>query len=302
VGGEFRHNDWISGPRLRTRAELLAADVPDTTIESWLRSGRLHPAFNGVYAVGHPSLTQHERWLAAVLACGEGAALSHLSAALLWEIVRAEGRFPEVSVPRSREAIEGITLHRRRNPPLITTHHGIPTTTIAQTLLDLAAAFTQQALERALGEAQLLPQFSTQELEQLLATRQRGVTKLRKVWHVEHGVGVPRNVMERKFLEIVRATGIRRPAVNQRWRDWEIDALWLPEGIAVELDGRTPHTRTAQFQRDRDKDADLQLAGLIALRYTWADLTRRPAKVTAGCSRAFALARARASSAASGTR
>jgi very-short-patch-repair endonuclease len=94
--------------------------------------------------------------------------------------------------------------------------------------------------------------------------------------------------MERRFLELMREAGIRRPAVNQRWDRWEIDALWLPERIAIELDGRAPHTLAAQFQRDRDKDADLQLAGFIALRFTWADLTRRPAKVMAACAAAFA--------------
>lgn len=95
--------------------------------------------------------------------------------------------------------------------------------------------------------------------------------------------------MERSFLKLMREAGIRRPAVNERWDRWEIDALWLPERIAIELDGRAPHTRAAQFQRDRDKDADLQLAGFVALRFTWADLTRRPAKVTGACARAFAM-------------
>jgi hypothetical protein len=274
---------------------LLDRDVPETRIDSWIRSGRLHPEFTGVYAVGFPLTTPQERWMAAVLACGEGAVLSHLSAGAHLGFLAADTGRPEVSVPQTREGIDGITLHRRRQQPRWIEHRGIPTTTIAQTLLDLSATFTRRAMERALGEAQLLPQFSARALDQALESRQRGVVQLRDLWRVEHGVGIPRNVMERKFLKLMRDAGLRRPAINQRWQRWEIDALWLPEGIAVELDGRAPHTRAAQFQRDRDKDADLQLAGLIALRYTWADLTRRPAKVTEGCSRAFALARARAS-------
>ena len=279
-----------------TRADLLANDVPAGTIDGWVRSGRLHPAFAGVYAVGHPSLTRDERWLAAVMACGPGAVLSHLSAALLWEIVRAEGLRIDVSVPRTRSGIEGIEVHRRRTPPARTRHRGIPVTTLPQTLLDLAATFAPRPLERALGEAQLSPHFAAHELDPAIAaSTQPGKKKLQAAWEVEHRHGVPRNLMERTFLKLMRTTDLPPPMANQRWGDWEIDALWLPPGVAVELDGRDPHTRAKQFQRDRDKDADLQLAGLIALRYTWADLTRRPTKVTAGCCRAFALARARAS-------
>lgn len=163
-----------------TRADLLADEVPATQIRSWLRTGRAHKVFDGVYAWGHPSLTREERWLAAVMACGPGAALSHLSAALLWAIIKAQGRYIDVSVPRTREGIAGIQVHRRRHPPNTTTQRGIPTTTIAQTLLDLAAQFSAKALETALGEAQLQREFDADDLESLIATsRRRGVTKLR---------------------------------------------------------------------------------------------------------------------------
>jgi very-short-patch-repair endonuclease len=287
---------------LVTRRELLAEGVPASTVDSWVRGERLWPAFDGVYAVGHPSLTREERWLAAVMACGEGAALSHRSAAALWAILPADGEHPDVSVQRTREGRQGIEVHRRRHPPRTTTHRGIPTTTIAQTLLDLAATFTQANLEAALGEAQLSPFFAENELEEALTERQRGVANLRAAWHAEHGEGVPRNVMERRFLRLVKQAGLRRPASNVPWGRWNIDALWLPENVAIELDGRDVHTRRAQFQRDREKDRELQLDGLKAFRYTWADLTRRPATVTAECCRACASGPARASSATSRTR
>jgi very-short-patch-repair endonuclease len=295
MGGKFTRIAWKSGPRLLRRADLIDSGTPSGTIDRWLQNGRVHHAFNGVYAVGHPSLTREERWLAAVLACGEGAALSHLSAAALWEILPADGDEPDVSVPRTREGQQGIEVHRRRRPPRTTEHRGIPTTTIAQTLLDLAATFTQPHLERALGEAQLSPFFAEKELEHALTETTRGVTKLRTAWHVEHGEGVPKNVMERRFLRLVKQAGLRRPASNVPWGRWNIDALWLGENVAIELDGRDVHTRRAQFQRDREKDRELQLDGLKALRYTWADLTRRPATVTAECCRACASGPARAS-------
>lgn len=289
MGPKFGNSNHIPGPRLVTRAELLSRGVPATTIRSWVRGGRLHPEFDGVYAVGYPLTMREERWLAAVIACGPGAVLSHQSAGVHLGFLVAEGKDIDVTAARSRKDQRGIRVHRPRTSPRSIEHRGIPTTTVAQTLLDLAATFTERNLEQALGEAQLSPFFVAQELEAVLCDSPKGVARLRKAWRVEHGQGVPRNLMERRFLKLMREAGVRRPAVNQPWGSWEIDALWLPEGIAVELDGRAPHTRAAQFQRDRDKDADLQLAGLIALRYTWADLTRRPAKVTGGCSRAFAL-------------
>jgi len=287
---------------LITRADLVARGVPVTTIESWLRGERLHAVFHEVYAVGHPSLTREERWLAAVLACGEGAVLSHQSAALLWAVVQAEAEDVDVSVPRTRAGIEGIAIHRRRHAPRATTHRGIPTTTLAQTLVDLAATFTPNHLERAYTEAQLHPLLDENELSRLLEQPTRGVKSLRQLAAEGDGPGVPRNVMERRFLRIVREAGLPRPEMNVPWGRWNIDALWREPKVAVELDSRTFHQRRQDFARDRQKDRDLQLAGYLALRFTATEVMRRPAVVTAGCCRACASGPARAWSAGSRTR
>jgi very-short-patch-repair endonuclease len=303
VGAVWIHKGEKQGHRLVTRRELLAGGVSATTVKSWLRTGRLHRVFQGVYAVGHPLITREERWLAAVLACGPGAALSHLSAAALWGLIAADGEAIDVTVARGRKGHGGIRAHRRRTAPEAAVHRGIPTTSVAHTLLDLATTFTPAHLERALGEAQLLPFFAEDELRRALATGRPGVRALRAIWdRDERSVGIPRNAMERRFLKIVKAAGLPRPEVNMPWGRWEIDALWPELRVAVELDGRTYHQRRADFARDREKDRELQLAGLIALRFTYAEVMRRPQAVTAGCCRACASGPARAWCAASRTR
>jgi hypothetical protein len=276
---------------LVTRWQLGAVGVNRGSIEKWVRGGRLHPVFRGVYAVGHPALSRQARWLAAVLACGPGAVLSHLSAAALWGLVPAEGHLVDVSVPRSRDGLVGISVHRRRTPPEAMTHCGVPVTTPAQTVVDLARTFTPANLGRLIDEAQLLASFDASALP----------PRLRALVH-EPASGIPRTILEARFLSITRGAGLPRPEVNEPWGRWEIDFLFREHGVAVETDGRDSHTRRAQFQRDRDKDRDLQLDGLIALRFTYADVMRRPAMVRAGCCRACASARARAWSAASRTR
>lgn len=253
---------------LVTRAQLTAIGIGRGSIEKALRAGRLHWIFRGVYAVGHPGLTREARWLAAVLACGPGAVLSHLSAALLWGIVAAEGRMIEVCAARSRQGQLGITAHRPRTPPRATVHRGIPVTTPAQTLIHLAGTFTPANLERAVGEAQLLPGFDVAALP----PRVRALAE-------DPEDGISRNVMERRFRKLAREAGLSKPVVNEPWGRWEIDFLFRDEGIAVETDGRATHERRLQFERDREKDRDLQLAGLLALRFTYAEIMRRPATV-----------------------
>lgn len=248
--------------------------------ESWLRSGRLHRVFQGVYAAGRPMLSREGRWLAAILACGSGAVLSHLSAAVLWDLIAAEGLTIDVTAPRSRKSRPGISVHRPRRAPRTTVVRGIPVTTISQTLEDLARSFSAAALRRAVGEAELHPAFVADELPP-------------RIWALVDGDGeggaVSRSRLESRFRRICREAGLPRPERNQRWGDWEIDFLWREQRVAVETDGRNVHTRRVQFARDRQKDRDLQLAGLVALRFTWGEVRRRPDLVVATCRRALGL-------------
>lgn len=251
-----------------TTPQLASVGVGRGAVQRWVHHGRLHRVFRGVYAVGHPAISREARWLAAVLACGPAAVLSHLSAAALWGIIVADGLAIDVIAARSRKGQAGITVHRPRTPPLTTVHRGIPVTTPEQTLAHLARTFTPANLERAVGEAQLLPGFDFTALP----PRVRALAE-------DPEDGISRNVMERRFRKLAREAGLSKPAVNEPWGRWEIDLLFRDEGIAVETDGRSTHERRLQFERDREKDRDLQLAGLLALRFTYAEIMRRPGVV-----------------------
>lgn len=293
MGWQSSDSERLSGPAaavavaetqrgLITARQLGDLGFTKSRRESWLRSGRLHRVFHGVYAVGRPVRDREALWLAAVLTCGAGAVLSHLSAALLWEIVPAEGAEIEVSAPRSRTSRPGIVVHRPLNPPPAMFRRGIPVTTLERTLEDLARTFGRRELRRAVGEAELRPDFNPR----LLSPR---------VWALVDpdaaGAGTPPNLLERRFMRICREAELPRPVRNREWGRWEIDFLWPSERVAVETDGRAVHARRTQFARDREKDRDLQLAGYTALRFTYAEVMRQPQMVADTCARALGLAK-----------
>jgi predicted transcriptional regulator of viral defense system len=290
---------------LVTRGQLVTLGLPPTRIDSWLRDGRLYRVHDGVYAVGHPALTREGRWLAAVLACGAGAVLSHRSAAALWGLIPGDGAAVDVTTTSSRRPRPGIAVHRTRCPVPATEQRGLPATTLSRTLIDLAATFTRANLERALGEAELVPAFDEADLHRAVAEHagRRGVRRLADVLSAHEGeIGVPRNVLERRFLKICRAAGLPRPEANRTLLGHQIDFLWRAERVTVETDGRSVHARRAAFARDRLRDRELQLAGYLVLRFTYTEVMRRPAVVTAGCCRACASGPARAWSAGSPAR
>jgi predicted transcriptional regulator of viral defense system len=138
--------------------QLVAAGLSRAGIVRRVRAGRLHPIYRGVYAVGHEVLSREGRWMAAVLACGEGAVLSHVSAAAHWELLSTAAARIDVTAAPSRHGAPGIRLHRSRSLDArdTTTHRGIPVTTRARTLLDLAATVAPQRLERAIAQAERL--------------------------------------------------------------------------------------------------------------------------------------------------
>jgi predicted transcriptional regulator of viral defense system len=140
-----------------TRAQLVATGLGDRGIAAWVRSGRVRRLHRGVYAFGHDRLRREGLWFAAVTACGPGAALSHRSAAQIWEVRQSDSALIDVTVPSQNGRIrrKGIRIHRsgRLAPDEVTSRDGIPVTTVARTLLDLADVLDLQALRRAVTEA-----------------------------------------------------------------------------------------------------------------------------------------------------
>ncbi len=270
---------------LITRTQLLAAGISAGAIDGRLEAGRLHPIHRGVYALGHPALAPLALEQAALLACGSRAVLSHLTAAVLWELVHGEGRVIHVTVVAGqRRAPSDVVVHRAASAET-TLRHGLRVTTARRTLIDLAAT-GHPSLPRALNEAQVKRLVSLDALLKF-AGRRPGARILRDL--ATESPGYTRSGAERLMLALVRRADLPRPRTNVRLGRYEIDAFWPEQRLAVEVDGYAAHSTRQAFERDRIRDADIQLAGHRVLRITWDQLTRRPEAVAVRL--ALALAR-----------
>ena len=221
------------------------------------------------------------RLIAAVLACGPGAVVSHRSAADLWGIRPTARKRIDVTVPgRSRSGRPGIDLHlvRGLDPRDITTEDGIPVTTVARTLLDLAEVAPRHHVARAMEQADRLRLFDLTELEELLASSpgRRGRKPLHDV--LTDAVIEPRarSDLESDFLQFCHERGIPAPIVNTLVEGFEVDMAWPAQRLVIELDGYETHGTRGAFESDRRRDATLQLANQRTIRVTHRWLTREP--------------------------
>lgn len=261
------------------RSQLLVRGIPGSTIDSMVKTGRLCVLRRGVYQVGPLPLPRAAE-AAAVLASGRTSRLSHGSAARLHELMdRAVHDLPpEVTVPRrKRPRIEGIRVHRMRDlrPDEVTTLHGIPITTPARTLLDIAETMTAREVEQALAKALRMRLVTLQEMHEMVNRhpKHRGAPLLRQLLGSERGPAFTRSKAEDRLLEIVRAARLPEPVLNTRVLGYEVDFLWTDSRVVVEVDGYAFHGSHASFVGDRQRDAELTAAGYRVLRFTWTDLT-----------------------------
>lgn len=268
------------------RWQLLKAGFSRTAIERRVRSGRLCPIHRGIYAVGHPHLKWQGRWIAGVLACGPDALLSHRSAGALWDLLPASGARIDVTAIRAgTRSRPGIAVHRARNLHVddLDVHDGIPVTSVARTLLDVAEIVEPWRLERAIEQAELMGLFDLRAIDSLIArsTGRRGVTLLRGVLEEYRPPPVTRSELERWFLELCRDAGLPPPAVNSFIAGFEVDIAWPDRRLVVELDGHQFHRTRAAFERDRRRDGVLQVAGYRVYRVTYRELVQDAARVIA---------------------
>jgi hypothetical protein len=264
-----------------SRRQLLDAGFDRNAIAHRIKLGRLIAIHRGVYAVGHLPPSPHAKAMAAVLACGPNAVLSHRSAGALYGLIRHNGPV-DVTAP-GNHSHRGITVHRSRTQDR-TTHFGIPVTTPARTLLDLADVLDAASLTRAVNDARVRHLTSAHELEAILAT-----SPGRRTSAFEVTQSPTRSVFEDAFLAFVDRYGLPRPEVNQIVLGYEVDMLWRPQRLAAELDGRAFHEHA--FEQDRERDADLLAAGLTTVRVTWRRLTRTPEREAARFRSLLALAK-----------
>jgi hypothetical protein len=265
-----------------SRAELLDAGVGPDAIDRRLRSGRLRPLHRGVYADGHGPLSREGRWCAAILACGPGAVLSHRDAAEAHGLRPCNRTRTEVTTA-SRRRRSGIEVHEcRLEARDVTTHRGIPVTTPARTLLDLADVVPADHLARAIERAHELRVYDHRAILDVLARSngRRGVTPLtRAIAEYDPDRARTKSQLERVALPIL--AGLPRPEVNTFVAGHEVDLVWRAQRLVVELDSRTFHTSPRAFEQDRVRDADLQLEGYRVIRLTWRRLRDEPDRVRA---------------------
>jgi very-short-patch-repair endonuclease len=268
-----------------TRRQLLDAGLTPSAIKHRRDTGRLHPVSPGVYAVGRPELSLHGRWIAAVLSCGPGAALSHESAAALWGIRAERAKRIEVSVPRSRHPRRaGIHVYRRTDlgSGLLTRRHGIPITTPVCTLIDLATCLSEDALEAAINEADRLDLVSPPALRSALArlAGRPGVPAVREVLD-RRTFRLTQSQLERYFLPLARRAGLPTPDTQRRVNGFRVDFHWPDLGLVVETDGLRYHRTPAQQAKDRVRDQAHAAAGLTPLRFTHEQIRFEPDHVRA---------------------
>ncbi|HZC29721.1 MAG TPA: DUF559 domain-containing protein [Gaiellaceae bacterium] len=269
------------------RGQLRGLGLADHEIAYRLRTGRLHRLHRGVYAVGHSVLTVRGRWMAAVLACGDGAALSFADAVALWDIGRTPAGAVHVSVPRAGgQRHPGIRIHRTPGlrPDETIEKDGIRTTTPARTALDMAAVLSATRLENLLDRVERQELTDYPALEAIARTHRGhpGSAKLIRTLATHHaGADISRSELEIAFLELCRASGLPRPRVNARVEGLEVDFLFDAAKVVVETDGWRFHKTRRDFEDDRARDALLAAAGYRTLRFTNRQIRRQPATVVA---------------------
>lgn len=263
-----------------TRQQLLGAGVSKGTIDRRLATGRLKRLHRGVYLVG-PVVPPLAFELAACLACGPGAVVSHRSAAALWGFLRARrGRTVDVSVrPGGGTRRPGIAGHRPHGvePDETTVLEGVPITTPCRTLYDLARVLRPKLLERAVSEALACGRVTSVDMEVTARryARRPGGRRLAAALG-EDGPSLTRSEAEARFLRLARRAGLPSPRVNRVLAGYEVDFHWPDERLVVEIDGFAYHGSRRAFERDRARDADLSRAGFRVVRVTWNQLLNEP--------------------------
>ena len=271
-------------------AQLESFGLTASAVRERVAAGRLGRIHRGVYAVGHGRLTMHGRWMAAVLAYGPRALLSHRSAAGLHGIRPDNRPKTEVTVSspsaRSRPGIE-VHASGTLQPADLAVVEAIPCTSLARTLLDLAEVLDVRGVERAIDQAEVLRLFDLREVDEVLsrAAGRRGLAVLRSALARYERPSLTHSELEELLFGLCREVGLPKPETNV-WITLEggavrVDFLWRAERLIVETDGWASHGTRRAFETDRRRDRRLQLAGWQVVRFTWRDLLEHPSEVVA---------------------
>jgi very-short-patch-repair endonuclease len=276
-----------------THRQLIDAGMSMSAIRHARRKRRLFLKYPGVYAVGRRDLTREGRWMAAVLACGDGAALSHVPAGLLWKILERGDERPHVTVPRHRTGPAGVLTHQAR----VATEKRlrIPVTCLIQTLIDLAGDLEPDALKAAVREAVRIHALDVRTLNAAVAEPRTDWRKARlrtvcDLW--VPNIELTQSELEARFYELVARHGLPLPELQRPFGRYRSDFIWPAARLVVETDGRD-HLTPAARQADAARDRAFAAAGYVVLRFMWADVVNRPAEVIRDVSRWFGCGSAR---------
>jgi very-short-patch-repair endonuclease len=267
--------------------QLAALGLSQRAVSHRAAAGRLHRVHRGVYAVGHPILTVNGRRMAAVLAARPGAVLSHASAAALWEIRFTSATRIDVTIRSDggRAKRPGLRIHRatKLRDDEIIVQQGIRVTTVARTLLDLAATLPNRALERALDQAEIHDLYDLVSLDAMARAHrgERGAAALRRAIDEDGEPTLTDSELEELMVALCHEHQLEQP-IAQAWvAGLRVDFLFAASRLVVETDGYRYHRTRRAFERDRERDAILARAGHRTLRFTHRQLTREPAMVAA---------------------
>lgn len=271
-----------------TFAQLTALGFGRGRIESWVRSGRLHRVHRGVYVVGTPSPAVLAPDLAAVLACGGGAYLSHEHSLALDGLIRAADERHVTVVGRDID-VAGVRTHTaclldRRDTRI---SRGIPATSVARALVEVAGTHSPEAVADAVERAQVKRLVTHEALAAAVdrAGRRKGGATIRAILSMPQ---FTRSRAERMVLRLCRQAGLPLPETNEIVGGDEVDFLWPRQAVTLEFDSYAFHASRAAFERDRERDARRQRAGFVQLRTTWWELNDRPFELVARLAEALA--------------
>jgi Transcriptional regulator, AbiEi antitoxin len=260
-----------------TRAQLLAVGMSSAAIKRRVRAGLLLAQHPGVYRVGHRAPSLEATYMAAVLASGDGALMCGRAAGRLLRILKGSPPPPEV-IARTNRRIEGIATRRCRTLDRVdaTTVRGIPTTSVAWTLVDLAAALSLDDLARACHEAGGLHHTTPAQVAAALARRpnSRGAGALKRVLHGDAHVTL--SALERRFLRLLRENGLELPRTNRVAGGRRVDCRWPHRRLTVELDSYRFHQSRHAWERDRHREREARARGDEFRRYTYGDVFEHP--------------------------
>lgn len=263
--------------------QLIALGFTAAAIERRVRSGHLHRIHHGVYAVGHPAISLRGRFKAAVLACGELAALSRYSAGTVDGYLEWDDRRPEVLVVGSARHHAGLRIHRARHVDErdVRRNLTIPRTTVARTLLDLADDLPDKALRRAVRQAQAMKLTNVRQIADVLtrANGRRGAKRLAAL--IADGAAPTRSDLEDLVLDVIERAGLRRPQINVRLGRVYPDLRWPEQRLTVECDSATWHTGKLATEDDAARQAMLEAGGERVLRVTWQQALKQPRQTVA---------------------